>query len=96
MRDGILRRLLGHRALQCGLGAVLWLVAALPYSVPALNWEGHDGFFHEALPIEEVTEGVPPPITKPLPSCAELRRKHQANSYEQVALPGMNCAEKKL
>jgi hypothetical protein len=62
----------------------------------ALNWEGHDRFFHEAQPIDEMTEGVPPPRLKPLPLCAEIRLKHAANSYEQVALPGINCSEKKL
>jgi hypothetical protein len=71
-------------------------VGFLPADVPALNWEGHDRFFHEAQPIEEITEGVPPPIVKPLPPCAELRGKHETNSYEQVALPGLNCTEKKL
>lgn len=95
MRGSFGKRGVIHRWRQSGLAAVLWLGALCPQPVSALNWEGHDKFFHEAQPIEEITEGVPPPLTKPLPDCAELRRKHEANSYEQVALPGMNCIEKK-
>jgi hypothetical protein len=96
MRGSFGKRGVIHRWGQSGLAAALWLGALCPQQVFALNWEGHDRFFHEAQPIEELTEGVPSPRTKPLPDCTEMRRKHQANSYEQVALPGMNCAEKRL
>jgi hypothetical protein len=96
MRGGFGKRGVIHRWWQSGLAAALWLGALWPLEVSALNWEGHDRFFQEAQPIEELTEGVPPPLTKPLPDCAELRRKHEVNSYEQVALPGMNCTEKKM
>jgi len=95
MRGSFGKRGVIHRWWQSGLAATFWLGALCPLEASALNWEGHDKFFHEAQPIEELTEGVPPPLTKPQPSCAELRQKHEANSYEQVALPGMNCTEKK-
>lgn len=76
---------------------LLWLGAQfVPGAALALNWEGHDNFFHEAQPLEELTEGVPSPKVKPLPICTDLRQKHAVNSYEQVALPGINCTEKKL
>lgn len=66
------------------------LTAASPAS--ALNWEGHEGaWFHDDTPFQAFIEGVPPPLVKPLPSCAEVARKYDKNRYEQLPLPGKNC-----
>jgi hypothetical protein len=59
----------------------------------ALNWEGHDDWFNESVLMQEFVQGVPPPILKPLPTCAEMRKRQVENSYEQVAIPGGNCVE---
>jgi hypothetical protein len=59
----------------------------------ALNWEGHEDWFNESVLMGEFLEGVPPPILKPLERCEVVRARHDANSYEQVALPGKNCVE---
>jgi hypothetical protein len=48
---------------------------------------------NESLLMGEMMEGVPPPLLKPLPPCAEVRLRHAENRYEQVALPGKNCVE---
>jgi hypothetical protein len=56
----------------------------------AVNWEGHDHFFQEAMPVPAFTEGVAGSKPKPLPACDVLRRAHEQNSYEQVPLPGVN------
>jgi hypothetical protein len=59
----------------------------------AMNWEGHDAWFHDTTPFREFYEGIPPPLTKPKPACATLRAKHAGNPYEQTAIPGKNCRE---
>ncbi len=59
-----------------------------------MNWEGHDAWFHDNTMFGAFIEGVPPPIVKPLPTCAILRKRHLENVYEQTALPGRNCVEK--
>ncbi|MFO1035019.1 MAG: hypothetical protein U1E15_13455 [Hyphomicrobiales bacterium] len=73
------------------LFAVLFLAALAAAPARALNWEGHDGFFHEALPVPDFTDGVAPPKVKPLPLCEELEKAHATNSYAQIPLPGVNC-----
>jgi hypothetical protein len=57
----------------------------------AMNWEGHNEWFHDTTPFRAFMEGVPPPLLKPQPSCAELAKIHARNSYEQTPLPGRNC-----
>jgi hypothetical protein len=61
----------------------------------AMNWEGHEDWFNESVLMQDMLEGVPPPLVKPLPSCEELRKRHDKNRYEQVALPGKNCVEQR-
>lgn len=62
----------------------------------AVNWEGHENFFHEAVPLEEFTDSVPQPLLQPLPTCEERQKKHDENPFEQVPLPGQNCREQEL
>jgi hypothetical protein len=45
--------------------------------------------------MEDMMKGIAPPLAKTLPHCELLRKRHEDNSYEQVALPGKNCVEKK-
>jgi hypothetical protein len=81
---------------QFAKAALLFLAAmsvALPTPASAINWEGHDAWFHDNTLFQEFIEGVPPPITKPLPTCDELRKRQQQNSYEQVPLSGRNCKD---
>jgi hypothetical protein len=61
----------------------------------ALNWEGHEDWFNESVLMEDMMKGIAPPLAKTLPHCELLRKRHEDNSYEQVALPGKNCVEKK-
>jgi hypothetical protein len=58
-----------------------------------LNWEGHDDWFNENVLMQEFVDGVPKPIVKPLASCDVMRKRHQDNPYEQVAIVGKNCLE---
>jgi hypothetical protein len=60
----------------------------------ALNWEGHEGFFGDDMPLDEFVEGVPPPIIRMKPDCRLLAAQHAANVYQQVPLPGVNCTDK--
>jgi hypothetical protein len=57
----------------------------------AINWEGHEepALMHEG--IAKFTDGVPPPLAKPLPTCVELEEKRRDNIYEQVPIAGKNC-----
>jgi hypothetical protein len=57
----------------------------------AVNWEGKEGFFHEDIPITELTEGVEAPLLKPLPDCEAMEAKRKDNPYEQVPIEGKNC-----
>ena len=57
----------------------------------AVNWEGHDDWFLDTALIEAFASILPPPLTKPMPTCAERDAKVRANAYEQVAIPGLNC-----
>jgi hypothetical protein len=79
------------------VGKALTLTAALTlfcsFSACAVNWEGHENFFHEAEPLPQLTEGVPPPKVKPKPLCADRRKHATQNPYEQEAIPGVNCVE---
>jgi hypothetical protein len=61
----------------------------------AMNWEGHDGWQDDVTLFQDVMEGVPQAIVKPLPACKVLRQRHAANVYEQAALPGKNCEERR-
>jgi hypothetical protein len=60
----------------------------------ALNWEGHDGFFGEAMPLDDFVQGVPQPITRAKPDCLYMAEQHAQNAYEQVPVPGVNCIGK--
>jgi hypothetical protein len=86
-----------HRLRECGrgaarlpvvCGAALWIGVAPAW---AINWEGKEGFFHEEIPLNELTEGVPKPIEKEKPTCTEMAEKRKDNSYEQVPIEGVNC-----
>lgn len=79
-------------ALAYTLLAGFWAFPAMTPAM-AMNWEGHDEWFHDATPFQAFTEGVPPPLSKPMPLCGELAVRHAANSYEQTPLPGKNCRE---
>jgi hypothetical protein len=68
------------------LTSVIW-----PASSGAVNWEGHDEWFHDNTLFDAFMEGVPSAIKKPKPSCAFMRERHAANTYEQTPLPGKNC-----
>jgi hypothetical protein len=70
-----------------------WLLFPVAESF-AMNWEGHDGWQDDVLMFQDVMEGIPRGIVKPLPKCAEVRKRHAENVYEQTALPGKNCVEK--
>jgi hypothetical protein len=75
-----------------GLTALIMPVLILSASpARAINWEGHQDWFHDSTPFEAFTEGVPPPIAKPKPTCAERARIRAVNVYEQVPVPGVNC-----
>jgi hypothetical protein len=67
--------------------------ALVPGPAAAINWAGHDAWFHDTAPFQHFIEGVPPPLTRPLPSCEELRKRRKTNIYEQLPLPGQNCKE---
>ena len=43
--------------------------------------------------MQDFVDGVPPPIVKARPTCEVLRKRHDVNPYEQVAIPGGNCVE---
>jgi hypothetical protein len=62
----------------------------------AVNWEGHEGFFGEAIPINTFTDGVPPPKLHRKPDCQLLATEHAMNAYQQVPLPGINCLKSRL
>jgi hypothetical protein len=68
--------------------SAIWLAPAY-----AMNWEGHDAWFHDTAPFRAFYDGIPGPLVKPKPSCAQVRERHLANPYEQTALPGRNCVE---
>lgn len=77
-------------------GRVLLLLPALFLHVEnagAMNWEGHDAWFHDTTPFQEFYDGIPGPKVKPLPVCDDVTARHKANVYEQTALPGVNCVE---
>jgi hypothetical protein len=86
-----------HVIAKCGRGAVLLPVVcgvavwAAVAPAGAINWEGKEGFFHEEIPLNELTEGVPKPIEKKKPTCAEMSEKRKENPYEQVPIEGVNC-----
>ncbi len=67
----------------------VFLLLASPAN--AVNWEGHQDWFHDAAPFSAFTEGVPPPLVTKTPTCAERAAQHAANTYEQVPVPGVNC-----
>ncbi len=56
-----------------------------------MNWEGHDDWFHDTAPFRAFYDGIPGPIVKPMPTCEQRRRQHDANRYEQTPIPGVNC-----
>jgi hypothetical protein len=86
-----------HELRECGRARatlpVLCGVAVWGFVAPvmAINWEGKEGFFHEEIPLNELTEGVPKPIEKKKPTCAEMSEKRKENPYEQVPIEGVNC-----
>ena len=57
----------------------------------ALNWEGHDDWFHDTAPFREFYDGIPAPKTKPMPACSARQAAYDKNRYEQIPLPGVNC-----
>jgi hypothetical protein len=61
----------------------------------AVNWEGHDDWFLNDAPFKEFTDTMPAPMKKVLPPCADMQAAHDANSYEQVPIAGVNCVVKK-
>jgi hypothetical protein len=95
MRIGVLALIHGCR--QCGrcamalLGAYVFCLWMVANDAKAVNWEGHENFFHEAVPITELTEGVAAPLLKPMPTCEAMAERHKANTYEQVPIEGENC-----
>lgn len=60
-------------------------------SAVAMNWEGHDAWFHDTTPFRAFYDGIPGPKVKPRPACDEVTARHEANRYEQTAIPGVNC-----
>jgi hypothetical protein len=68
-------------------------LAVWPHTVSAMNWEGHDEWFHDNSLFLEFMEGIPPPLLKPKPVCSAIRQRHIENVYEQTALPSLNCVE---
>ena len=83
--------LVSHR-LIIPIATLLTLAIAIwPVSSFAMNWEGHDEWFHDNTLFEKFIEGVPPPLLKPLPQCLDLMKRHEENVYEQTPLPGKNC-----
>jgi hypothetical protein len=75
------------------IASTVFAVLSLAPPARALNWEGHEDFFHEKIPIPELVEGIERPAPKPLPTCDLRKAKTQANPYEQQPLPGKNCIE---
>jgi hypothetical protein len=75
------------------LFAYTLLPGVWPSTVFAMNWEGHDEWFHDNSLFQKFMEGVPPPILKPTPLCSVLKKQHAENVYEQTPLPGLNCVE---
>jgi hypothetical protein len=74
------------------LVAMAWFaIAATPGQ--AINWEGHEDFFMEKMPIPEFTEGIAKPIAKPLPSCDARAKRARENPYEQEPIAGKNCVQ---
>ncbi len=69
----------------------LLLLSAQALQAQALNWEGHETWFHEAAPIPELTDGIPTPRPQLLPSCESRAAATAKNSAEQVPIPGRNC-----
>jgi hypothetical protein len=78
-----------RRLVACGLG--MWSLAGSGAPALALNWEGHDEWFHDMALIEAFTQDLPPPIAKPMPSCASREALARGNPYEQIPVPGLNC-----
>jgi hypothetical protein len=76
-----------------GLAALIALLGAFSSASHAINWEGHETFFHEAVPLPELTEGVPPAKPDAMPTCEVRRRAAEKNPYEQEAIAGVNCIE---
>jgi hypothetical protein len=77
------------------VSALIILPAALAAMTPAaraINWEGHDDFFHEAVPLPRLTTGIETPKPK-LPPCSAREVAARDNPYEQQPLPGSNCIE---
>ncbi|MEZ5776066.1 MAG: hypothetical protein R3D33_15580 [Hyphomicrobiaceae bacterium] len=75
------------------LAAGLVLGSGLAAPALAINWEGHDEWFHDAAPFKSLTDLVAPLPPKRLPPCEERRKAAAANPYEQIALPGVNCTD---
>ncbi|MEZ5923686.1 MAG: hypothetical protein R3D57_04810 [Hyphomicrobiaceae bacterium] len=71
----------------------LLLLAVLMAASPAraLNWEGHDEWFHDVTPFRSFTDLVPKAPPGRLPTCEERAKRAAENAYEQVPLPGTNC-----
>jgi hypothetical protein len=77
------------RLLVFALGVLCLAVSGAP--ALALNWEGHDEWFHDMALIDAFTRDLPPPIAKPMPSCASRQAMARGNPYEQIPVPGLNC-----
>jgi hypothetical protein len=67
------------------------IISLWPAPVLAMNWEGHEEWFHDNSLFQKFMEGVPPPIIKPIPLCRDVKKRHAENVYEQTPLPGKNC-----
>jgi hypothetical protein len=75
---------------------VLPVLFTLPVeNAKAINWEGKEDWLSDSAPFPTLTKDVPQPLPKALPSCEEREKQRQANSYNPVAIAGVNCVDRK-
>ncbi len=72
------------------------LIVTIATPAAAVNWEGHENFFLEVMPVPALTEGVAPPLLQQPISCDERRKARLLNTYEQEAIPNVNCSDVKI
>lgn len=46
--------------------------------------------------MDELVEGIAPPLTRRKPGCQMLAVQHAENVYQQVPLPGVNCTDRSM
>lgn len=83
-----------HRDLGLRLRPLLVFMLLSVQPAYAVNWEGHDEWFHDDMFIRRFTDSMPAPKVHPFPSCEARAAAHAANIYEQVPVPGLNCIPK--